>query len=154
MMKQIVLPLFAWTLIQCGVQKETAIENPPSQSKGTGSEFVVGGGKSENAEPVKGQCQTDLRQDVIINPNASGITALFSGKLDPACVGSKKLVLLIYAPGEFSVAPEYRCLLSEGEFNVKCTGPLVRLSEGNFSISLTGGPQFNSQPIRMKLSVE
>lgn len=143
----------------CGSQKEQDLaeaKKAPDAGPSQGGFVVRPQQGADNAQPASLGCATELKQEVIINPKSSGITAIFAGKVSVDCEKSgKKATLFIQSPGEFKIGPEFGCVLNQGDFNVRCQGSAVKASaDGTVSITIAGDARFESSQIKMRFSFE
>lgn len=152
--------------VSCGQRNNQDLEEikppPPENQENSNAVssggFVVQGGAAVQPGALPDKCTIDLKQDVIINPKGSVIRAMFSGKVAslPECEkDGRTAVLYISSPTEFSIDPGYSCKVMAGEFNVRCSGSLVKFTDaGNFQLSISGDGQFESTKIRMRVTFE
>lgn len=155
--------LLSLSLVGCGERHnddDLVVVNPEAPNQGAdavgGNGFVVSG-PNQGGNSL-GDCLIDLRQDVIINPKGGSIRVIFSGKVakPTECLKENRApVLLVSSPVEFSIHPNYGCKVTQGEFNVRCNGPLVKVTDdGRIDITINGDGQFDYSKVRMRLGYE
>lgn len=160
--KNATLIIISLVISACGSSKDkdladakTAPAPPAAQDPGS---FVVKSPQgTENAVASADGCSTDLKGQDTLNPKTSEKQTTYSGKVLKDCgKEGRKLTLLIKAPGEFKIGPEYGCKLNNAaDYNVKCQGSGVkRADDGAFSISISGSATFESSSLHMRIIYE
>ncbi len=146
----------------CGSSKDKDLDDAkttpaPPASQDPGSFVVKSAQGTENAVASTDSCSTDLKGQDTLNPKTSEKQTTYSGKVLKDCgKEGRKLTLLIKAPGEFKIGPEYGCKLNNAaDYNVKCQGSGVkRADDGGFSISISGSATFESSSLHMRIIYE
>jgi hypothetical protein len=126
----------------CGSRKDedekTRLENSLNESK-TSSETLIIAGNTTNSDAVamgKG-CEVELKQSSEFDPSKanSQLVVVFRGKIDAACLNNKQPEVKLYSKTKLSI-PGATCGPSSGEFNIRCSGDIVRSNSlGQIEIS-------------------